>query len=374
VKPYHTKLDNLLIDFVIPHLNEGETKCLLYIIRRTVGFQDKEWDRISLSQFEKGIKNGDYVFDTGTGMSRPSIIKALSSLVEKNLVAELYSCSNCLWSGPGQPRMRCPRCQRSCEKSYRLVPQSSRTITQFLNKYDREGRLWNFNPGMMRFQAEESEPEATLPITRETLEDYVGKIWHPELLAAIIKQGREGSSGKKFTHEQLLKWYYLPMIDLQVVSTEHPPALKYALQETLDKRIPGQGREVVHKDGTRALLVNRTWPRYARAIIQSQLTRRQGDPLVQGARSEDIPALSAWANSLLERARTLNEHNEGGQARELLSELLGRKRELAQLFGNDLERADYAIRWAYKIGEADLKGALENTAPVYDYYPEWPSE
>jgi len=79
--PNSTQIPNVLLDFVIPDLPEGESKCLLYICRRTYGFH-KEEDRISLSQFINGIKdrNGK-ALDIGAGVSRSVAVMSLKSLV-----------------------------------------------------------------------------------------------------------------------------------------------------------------------------------------------------------------------------------------------------------------------------------------------------
>lgn len=78
--PNTTQIPNVLMDFVIPGLPEGEAKCLLYICRRTYGFH-KDQDRISLSQFIKGIKTRDgKVLDNGAGVSRSVAVMSLKSL------------------------------------------------------------------------------------------------------------------------------------------------------------------------------------------------------------------------------------------------------------------------------------------------------
>ena len=67
-------------------LNEGELKVLLYIIRRTFGFK-KQSDDISLAQMVEGIvtKEGN-ILDRGTGLSKKTVMAALRSLKDKNLI------------------------------------------------------------------------------------------------------------------------------------------------------------------------------------------------------------------------------------------------------------------------------------------------
>ena len=62
-------------------LNGSEHKVLDYILRHTWGF-DKDRDEISLTQLEAGIKN----FDKGTGLSRPTIIKAIKGLATRGFI------------------------------------------------------------------------------------------------------------------------------------------------------------------------------------------------------------------------------------------------------------------------------------------------
>lgn len=86
LKPNFTPTPNIFFDFYLPDLPEAELRCLLYIMRRTFGFQ-KGSDKISLSQFENGIKdkNGK-VLDRGVGLTRKSIIKGLAGLEELKLI------------------------------------------------------------------------------------------------------------------------------------------------------------------------------------------------------------------------------------------------------------------------------------------------
>ena len=64
-------------------LTGSEQKVLDYILRHTWGFK-KVADEISLTQLESGIKD----FDKGTGLSRPTIIKALKGLIKKGFISK----------------------------------------------------------------------------------------------------------------------------------------------------------------------------------------------------------------------------------------------------------------------------------------------
>ena len=84
--PDYTPVPDILFDKLMAYLTEAELKVLLYIIRRTFGFKKKS-DDISLNQLIGGItkKDGE-VLDYGTGLHRDSVITALNSLVEKQII------------------------------------------------------------------------------------------------------------------------------------------------------------------------------------------------------------------------------------------------------------------------------------------------
>jgi len=78
--PNSTQVPNIILDLLIPRLPEAESKCMLYISRRTYGFHAEE-ERISFSQFVKGIKNRQGKrLDFGTGLARASVSEALKNL------------------------------------------------------------------------------------------------------------------------------------------------------------------------------------------------------------------------------------------------------------------------------------------------------
>jgi hypothetical protein len=69
------------------HLLSGEEwKVLSYTVRRIFGFQKRQ-DRISITQYQQGTPADEGGFlDHGTGLSRPTIIKALSTLCSFGLM------------------------------------------------------------------------------------------------------------------------------------------------------------------------------------------------------------------------------------------------------------------------------------------------
>jgi len=85
-RPNYTQVPDELFDELLPTLSGAELKVLLYIIRRTFGFK-RERDAISLSQMLTGISRTDgSVLDRGVGLSKPTLLAALRSLVTRNII------------------------------------------------------------------------------------------------------------------------------------------------------------------------------------------------------------------------------------------------------------------------------------------------
>ncbi len=84
--PTTTPVPDQLFDNFLHLLSGAELKVILYIIRRTFGFK-KQADNISLNQMLDGIVKRDGTrLDWGTGLSKPTLLKALRSLKTKNLI------------------------------------------------------------------------------------------------------------------------------------------------------------------------------------------------------------------------------------------------------------------------------------------------
>lgn len=85
-KPNTTQTPNIYLDQFLAQLGGNEFKVLMYIVRRTFGFH-KDSDNISLKQMQSGIqkKNGDFL-DHGTGLSKPTLLRALRDLELKGLI------------------------------------------------------------------------------------------------------------------------------------------------------------------------------------------------------------------------------------------------------------------------------------------------
>src|SRR5919201_5835773 len=84
--PNSTQVPDTLFDELLSELSGAELKVVLYIIRRTFGFK-RQTDTIAISQLLHGItkKNGE-VLDKGTGLSKSTLLQALKSLTDKNII------------------------------------------------------------------------------------------------------------------------------------------------------------------------------------------------------------------------------------------------------------------------------------------------
>ena len=84
--PTTTPVPDVVFDTLMFFLTDPELRVLLYVIRRTFGFK-KTADNISLKQLVEGIKTKDgKVLDLGTGVTKPTVTKAVKGLVEKGVI------------------------------------------------------------------------------------------------------------------------------------------------------------------------------------------------------------------------------------------------------------------------------------------------
>jgi len=87
--PNSTQIPNVLLDLLMPCLRDSERSVLLYICRRTYGFQ-READAISLSQFVDGLRSTQgHQLDLGCGVSRSKVVEALRFFQAAGLVERL---------------------------------------------------------------------------------------------------------------------------------------------------------------------------------------------------------------------------------------------------------------------------------------------
>lgn len=84
--PNYTIVPDELFDQLMVELSGAELKVLLYIVRRTFGFK-RDSDNISLSQMLNGIQTRDgRTLDRGVGLSKKTLLQALNSLEERNVI------------------------------------------------------------------------------------------------------------------------------------------------------------------------------------------------------------------------------------------------------------------------------------------------
>jgi hypothetical protein len=154
-----------LFDEWLAVLSGAELKCLLYIVRRTLGFK-KDADAISLSQMVHGITTRDgRVLDGGTGLNRSTVVAALASLEARGLIivvraaddqgAALTSTYALRWRDeaaaepppPAEPPPISPPTRRGRERAVALVPKTppattvevaSQTAREVVGKLDQD--------------------------------------------------------------------------------------------------------------------------------------------------------------------------------------------------------------------------------------------
>ena len=81
-----SKLPNELIDALSIIETIGELKVILYILRHTWGYHDSE-KKITLDEFQHGRKYSDGSrIDSGTGLSRPTILSGIEKAVEHGFI------------------------------------------------------------------------------------------------------------------------------------------------------------------------------------------------------------------------------------------------------------------------------------------------
>ena len=78
-EPNTASIPNILFDYWMPRLTDGQFKVLMAIARKTYGWNKKK-DSISLTQLEKM-----------TGLSRKGISRIIDSLIENNLIIKVKS-------------------------------------------------------------------------------------------------------------------------------------------------------------------------------------------------------------------------------------------------------------------------------------------
>ena len=165
--PKYTQVPDQLFDELLAELLGTELKALLYIMRRTFGFK-KDSDAISLSQMLRGITTKDgTVLDRGAGLSKPTLLKALRSLQQKNII---------------RTERRRSRTKGDEPTVYSLVfadeKEAQKTIPPVVKEFDQGGGKGS-SPG----------PVVKEPTTQETVDIQDTVIQQQGLVAALKKIG-----------------------------------------------------------------------------------------------------------------------------------------------------------------------------------------
>jgi len=156
--PNYTPIPDLLLDEHLAFLSEKELKVLLYICRRTFGFK-KDTDDISIEQMVNGItrKDGERL-DYGTGLSRPSVTKAVQSLEAKNFIIKI-----CRRNPKGGDLSSTYQLNvgRSESRVNVKVEQVTRQERGGVKNFNPGGELNNFTPGVKNFNPQETAKQKT---------------------------------------------------------------------------------------------------------------------------------------------------------------------------------------------------------------------
>ena len=168
-----TQVPDVFFDEIMPFLNLAETRVLLYIIRRTIGFK-KDWDGISLDQMANGIikTNGERL-DHGTGLHANSIRSATKSLVEKGVlvVSEQFDRDG------GQKENRyCLRWENPTP-SQSLVPPPSQQVDPTIYRSTRDSRTRDSSLGSVKQKDLASSSRS--PAQRQTPDIFIPMIADP---------------------------------------------------------------------------------------------------------------------------------------------------------------------------------------------------
>lgn len=128
--PNFTQFPNKLMDYIIPLLRESEEKVLIYVLRCTYGYRDKdgkekEQDYISYSQFIGGrVSHDGKILNFGAGVGRAKLSEALAFHQSTGLIERIDPAAGKQHAGRGGTGLY--RLNRDCE------------IVHFLNQYLQE--------------------------------------------------------------------------------------------------------------------------------------------------------------------------------------------------------------------------------------------
>jgi hypothetical protein len=167
--PNTTPIPDQVFDELLPRLSGAELKVLLYICRRTFGFK-KASDDISINQMLNGIVKRDGTrIDYGTGLSKPSLIKALKDLQEKGILIAVRQSSEEKGNEPTNYRLRFVEAEVGTgeeeEPQTAGQAQTEKNFTPLGQKTLLGGRTKNFTkPLVKKLYPQETELQAYKPV------------------------------------------------------------------------------------------------------------------------------------------------------------------------------------------------------------------
>ena len=395
----HTRLPNLMQDWLLPLFPDGAAKCVMYIVRHTVGFADpsgrfgrKERDAISIDQFVNGITTGPdtgarYLFDVGCGLrTSDSVRKSLEWLLERGVVDVRYVCpksltadgrKRCDWEqAPGDPppatgkntkSPACPRCNRTCARSWALAEIAPKDVIRLLNELDPQHRQFTWDPETQRptFTPAGAAPPPSKEEERDEALRLRGLLWYPGLVDKCVKRTEAHHPKRRaVTLRSRMNNFYKPVLELQERYVQAPAVVKYAITQALEHGI-------LDKQPSQTV----RWWRYATVVCERNASRYLGLGPEAGseaaeAQQTSLPAREQAMRDLLRRAASLNGSGDTESARALLADIIAQASTLSELFGGDEAQCETALREAFKQGSSDFV-AIKPFPYGLDYYPEW---
>lgn len=389
------------MDWLLPLFPDGAAKIVMYIVRHTVGFADpsgqfgrKERDAISVDQFVNGITTGPasgprYLFDVGCGLrTADSVRKSLEWLLEHGVVDVRYVCPKsltsegrrrCDWEQqPGDPppaagknnkAPACPRCQRTCARSWALADITPNDVVRLLNELDPHKRQFTWDADVQRpvFTERDAAPPPTDDELRDEALRMRSMLWYPKLVDyAVTRTEAHHPTKRKISLRSRMNNFYRPILDLQERFATHPGLVKKALEITIQNRILERPPDKT-----------RRWWRYTLKVCEGELRNYaamgpQEGTIAHEEANNSLPAREKAVRELLARAGDLNGRGDSEAARALLSDILAQADAVAGLFDGDAHRAENALREAFKQGSSDFASIQPDTTGfAFDFYPEW---
>jgi phage replication O-like protein O len=160
-EPY-TRLPNALIA-AMPFMGDAELRVCLAIARQTLGYQ-RQYDRLSFSQFE-----------TLTGLSRPSIARAIEDAIEHGYIERIADKNSYSYG------LTVKLVDRSASETVKQVYQSTDETVKLVDQFDAD------------------IPEPPTPIGKATLPETVKEVYQsePETVKLLYSQKKEIKERKK---------------------------------------------------------------------------------------------------------------------------------------------------------------------------------